>query len=76
MTQHMSTGHGYFFFARRMVVDVTPLRARLRVETEGGDALARATTSDQAPVTVERDAVDAAEHGRVGGSGSVTIAVG
>jgi len=48
----------------------------LRVETERGDALARATTSDQAPATVERDAVDAAEYGRVGGSGSLTIAVG
>lgn len=56
-----------------MVVDLTPLRARLRVETEGGDALARATTSDQAPVTVERDRVDAAEYGAVGGSGSLTI---
>jgi hypothetical protein len=40
------------------------------------DALARATASDQAPVTVERDRVDADEHGRVGGSGSLTIAVG
>jgi len=59
-----------------MVVDLTPIRARLRVETEGGDALARATTSDQAPVSVTRDRVDAAEHGRVGGSGSLTIAVG
>jgi len=52
------------------------VEARLRVETEGGDALARATTSDTAPVTVERDAVDAAEYGRIGGSGSLTIAVG
>jgi hypothetical protein len=59
-----------------MGVYLTLMRARLRVETEGGDALARATTSDQAPVTVERDAVDASEYGSVGGSGSLTIETG
>jgi len=59
-----------------MVVVLTPIRARLRVETEGGDARARATTSDTVPVTVERESVDAAEYGRVGASGSLTVAVG
>jgi hypothetical protein len=52
------------------------VEARLRVETEGGEVLPRATTSDTAPVTIERDSVDAAEHGSVGGSGSLTIETG
>jgi len=60
----MSHRYGYFFFCPYCgsIVDTDPL--------------GRATTSDQAAVTVERERVDAAEHGRVGGSGSVTIAVG
>lgn len=53
------------------------VEARLRVEnSDGGDVLARATASDTAPVTVERDPVDAAEYGSVGGSGSLTIETG
>jgi len=59
-----------------MVVDLTPIRARLRVETEGGDALARATATDTAPVTVERESVDASAYGAVGGAGSLTIETG
>jgi hypothetical protein len=49
--------------------------ARLRVETEGGDVLARATASDTAPVTVERESVDASAYGSVGGAGSLTIEI-
>jgi hypothetical protein len=52
------------------------VEARLRVESDGGDVLARATASDTAPVTIERDSVDASEYGSVGGSGSLTIETG
>jgi len=50
--------------------------ARLRVEAADGSVLARATATDSAPVTVERDSVDAGEYGSVGGSGSLTIETG
>ena len=50
--------------------------ARLRVENADGDVLARAEATDAAPVTVERDSVDASEYGSVGGSGSLTIETG
>jgi len=46
------------------------------VSVTGPRKQARATATDTAPLTVERDRVDADEHGRVGGSGSLTIAVG
>ena len=51
------------------------VEARLRVEDASGAVLARETTSDTAPVTVERDA-PAAEYGAVGGSGALTITTG
>jgi hypothetical protein len=50
--------------------------ARLRVEDGAGEVLARAEATDTAPVTVERDSVDASEYGAVGGSGSLTIETG
>ena len=50
------------------------IEARLRVTDGAGDPLARATASDQATVTVTRESVAAAEYGRVGGTGSLTIA--
>jgi len=49
------------------------IEARLRVESAGGDVLARETTSDTATLTVTRDGVEASEYGEVGGSGSLTI---
>jgi len=49
------------------------VEARLRVENGDGEVLARATATDTAPVSVERDSVDATEYGSVGGSGSLTI---
>ena len=52
------------------------VEARLRVESDDGEVLARASARDTAPVTVERDAVNASEHGAVGGSGSLTIETG
>jgi hypothetical protein len=52
------------------------VEARLRVESDGGEVLARETASDEAPVTVERDSVDASAYGSVGGSGSLTIETG
>ena len=52
------------------------VEARLRVETSGGELLASETASDTAPVTVERDGVDASEYGRVGGDGGLTIETG
>jgi len=50
------------------------IEARLRVETTGGDAIAKETTSDTATLTVTRDGVEASQYGQVGGSGSLTIA--
>jgi hypothetical protein len=52
------------------------VEARLRVESDDGDVLARETATDTAPVTVERDSVEASEYGSVGGSGSLTIETG
>ena len=52
------------------------VEARLRVENGDGEVLARASATDTAPVTVERDSVDASEYGSVGGSGSLTIETG
>jgi hypothetical protein len=52
------------------------VEARLRVESDDGEVLARETASDEAPVTVKRDSVSASEYGSVGGSGSLTIETG
>jgi len=52
--------------------DVT-VEVRLRVENGDGAALAEASASTTAPVTVERDGFDASEYGSVGGSGTLTI---
>ena len=52
------------------------VEARLRVEDADGEALARETASDTAPVTVERDGLDASAYGSVGGSGELTIETG
>jgi hypothetical protein len=52
------------------------VEARLRVKNGDGEVLARASATDTAPVTVERDSVDASEYGSVGGSGSLTIETG
>ena len=49
------------------------IEARLRVERSDGDVLARETVSDTAPLTVERDSVDASAYGEVGGDGGLTI---
>ena len=49
------------------------VEARLRVESDGGDVLARASARDTAPVTVDRESAPASEYGSVGGSGSLTI---
>lgn len=43
--------------------------------TGGGDTLASERDTDTAPVTVTRESVNASAHGRVGGSGSLTVAV-
>jgi hypothetical protein len=50
------------------------VRAGLRV-TDGDGVVARARASDTAPLTVTQ-AIDAAAHGAVGGSGGVTIETG
>jgi len=52
------------------------VEARLRVESSDGSVLARETASDTAPVTVERDGLDASAYGRVGGDGGLTIETG
>ena len=52
--------------------DVT-IEARMRVENGGGDVLAESSASDVATVTLERETVDVAEYGEVGGSGSLLI---
>ena len=52
------------------------VEARLRVESSDGSVLANETASDTAPVTVERDALDASAYGRVGGDGGLTIETG
>ena len=49
------------------------VEARLRVEASDGDVLARETASDTAPVTVERDGLNASAYGQVGGDGGLTI---
>ena len=51
---------------------IVTVEASLRVESAGGEVLAEASSSDTAPVTVERTA-SASEYGSVGGSGSLTI---
>jgi len=48
------------------------IEARLRVESDGGDVLARDSATDQATVTIERQA-DPSEYGSVGGSGTLRI---
>ena len=65
-----------------MLTDVAPddgtrdtavtIEARLRV-LGGDEVLARATASDTATVSVERELGDAAEYGDVGGAGTLTI---
>ena len=49
------------------------VEARLEVANGDGEVLARDTATDSATVTVERDGLDAAEYGDVGGAGGVTI---
>jgi hypothetical protein len=49
------------------------VEARLRVESSDGSVLARETASDTAPVTVERDGLEASAYGQVGGDGGLTI---
>lgn len=49
------------------------VEARLRVESSGGDVIARETSSATATLTVTRDGVEASEYGAVGGSGSLSI---
>ena len=49
------------------------VEARLRVESSDGSVLARETASDTAPVTVERDGLDASAYGSIGGDGGLTI---
>jgi Ethanolamine utilization protein EutJ (predicted chaperonin) len=52
------------------------VEARLRVESSDGSVLARETATDTAPVTVERDGLDASAYGSVGGEGELTIETG
>ena len=52
------------------------IEARFELGDGDGDLLGRATASDTATVSVERDLGDAAEYGDVGGSGSLTIETG
>jgi hypothetical protein len=49
------------------------IEARLRVETSGGEVLAREASTSEATLTVTRDGVEASEYGQVGGDGSLTI---
>ena len=49
------------------------VEASLVVKNSDGEVLARAASSDTAPVTVERERAPASEYGSVGGSGSLTI---
>jgi hypothetical protein len=51
------------------------LEARVRVENGAGKAVATATATDTAPLTVDREDYSAAEYGEVGGSGSLTLEV-
>ena len=52
------------------------VEARLRVESSDGSVLANETASDTAPVTVERDGLDASAYGQIGGDGGLTIETG
>jgi hypothetical protein len=49
------------------------LVARMRVENDDGDVLAKASASDTATVTVGRDDTDPSEYGNVGGSATLAI---
>jgi hypothetical protein len=59
--------------SRETTIDV---EASMRVEDSAGEVLARASASDTAPVSVERDTASASEYGSVGGDGAVTIETG
>ena len=52
------------------------IEARFELGDGDGDVVARATASDTATVSVERELGDAAEYGDVGGSGSLTVETG
>jgi hypothetical protein len=49
------------------------VEASLSVENSDGEVLARASSTDTAPVTVERQSASPSQYGSVGGSGSLTI---
>ncbi|UXF50872.1 MAG: hypothetical protein HQRvContig02_58 [Haloquadratum phage sp.] len=49
------------------------VEASLAVENSAGEVLARASSTDTAPVSVERESEPGSEYGSVGGSGSLTI---
>ena len=55
---------------RETPVDV---ESRLRVENASGEVLASATAADTAPITIEREALNAGEYGSIGGSGTPTV---
>ena len=52
------------------------IEARFELVDDGGDRLTRATASDTAPVSVERELGDAEEYADVGGAGSLTVETG
>ena len=52
------------------------IEARFELVDGDGDLLARATASDTATVSVERELGDADEYGAIGGAGTLTIETG
>ena len=52
------------------------IEARFELVDGDGDLLARASASDTATVSVERELGDLDEYGSIGGAGSLTVEIG